>query len=492
MNIALIIIFGVIILSILLGIQAKKGKDMDLEQWTVGGRGFGSLFVFLLMAGEIYTTFTFLGGSGWAYGKGGPTYYIISYGAIAYIMSYFLLPKIWQYAKDHDLLSQSDFFVSKFKSPYLGVFVSLVGVVAMIPYFITQLKGLGLIVSQASFGSISPTAAIWIGAIAVTVYVMISGIHGSAWTAIAKDFLILAVVLFLGIYLPLHYYGGIQPMFEAIHAADSNFLALPEQGQSSSWFISTVLLTAFGFYMWPHTFGSAYTAQNANVFRKNAAIMPLYSLVLLFVFFVGFAAILEVPGLTGGDTDLALLKISMQTFDPWVIGVIGAAGVLTALVPGSLILMSSATLLSKNIYKVLNPKVTDQQVAKTAKFLVPVVALIAVYFTLNGGETIVALLLMGYSLVTQLFPALLFSLMKNNFVTKYGAFAGIGAGVATVAYTTLSGHTIGTLLPFLPQAVKDLNVGIIAMIVNLVFLIGVSLATKPLLASKSSEAMLER
>ena len=34
---------------------------MNLEQWSVGGRGFGTIFVFLLMAGEIYTTFTFLG-----------------------------------------------------------------------------------------------------------------------------------------------------------------------------------------------------------------------------------------------------------------------------------------------------------------------------------------------------------------------------------------------------------------------------------------------
>jgi len=69
-NIALVIIFAFLALAIFLGIRARAGKDMDLEQWTVGGRGFGTIFVFLLMAGEIYTTFTFLGGSGWAYGQG--------------------------------------------------------------------------------------------------------------------------------------------------------------------------------------------------------------------------------------------------------------------------------------------------------------------------------------------------------------------------------------------------------------------------------------
>ncbi|WP_026692995.1 sodium:solute symporter family protein [Peribacillus kribbensis] len=478
MNSALIIIFIVMILSIFLGIRAKKGKDMDLEQWTVGGRGFGTIFVFLLMAGEIYTTFTFLGGSGWAYGKGGPTYYIIGYGCLAYIMSYFLLPKIWSYAKEKKLLSQSDFFVSKYKSPSLGILVSLVGVVAMIPYFVLQLKGLGIIVSEASYGTISPAAAIWIGLAVVTVYVMVSGIHGSAWTAVAKDILILVVVLFLGIYLPIHYYGGIQPMFEAVDQAKPGFLALPDTGMSPSWFASTVLLTALGFYMWPHTFGSIYSAQTAKVFRKNAIFMPIYQLVLLFVFFAGFAAILQVPGLAGPEADLSLLRISIQTFDPWVVGVIGAAGILTALVPGSMILMAAATLLARNVYQAVRPSVSDAEVSKIARYLVPVVALIAVFFTFKGGNTLVTLLLMGYSLVTQLFPSLICSLLKKNFVTKQGAFAGILVGVATVTYVSITGATVGTMLPFLPQAIKDMNVGIIAMVINLIVLAIVSLATK--------------
>jgi len=487
MNSALIIIFLFLAVSIFLGVQARKGKDMNLEQWSVGGRGFGTIFVFLLMAGEIYTTFTFLGGSGWAYGKGGPTYYITAYGALAYIMSYWLLPKIWKYAKENKLMSQPDFFASKYKSKALGVLVSLVGVAAVIPYLVLQLKGLGSIVSEASYGMISPTFAIWIGAISVTIYVMISGIHGSAWTAALKDIMILGVVLFLGIYLPIHYYGGFQAMFEAVDKAKPGFLSLPKEGLSVSWFNSTVLLTALGFYMWPHTFGSVYSAKSENVFRKNAIIMPLYQLVLLFVFFVGFAAILQVPGLQGPDADLSLLKLSKQSFNPWFVGIIGGAGVLTAIVPGSMILMASATLISKNIYKVFVPSATEKQVAVLAKYLVPVVALFAVFFTFNGGSTLVTLLLMGYSLVTQLFPTLVFSLMKKNFVTKQGAFAGILTGVATVTYVTISNTTIGSLFPALPQYIKDLNIGVIGLVVNLVFLVVVSLLTKNIAVQSKKE-----
>jgi SSS family solute:Na+ symporter len=464
--------------AIFLGIRSTKGKDMNLEQWTVGGRGFGAVLVFVLMAGEIYTTFSFLGGSGWAYGKGAPALYVLIYISLSYVLSYWLLPVIWKYARDHKLVSQPDFFVSKYKSPYLGVLVAAVGVIAVIPVIVVQLKGLGIIVSQASYGAISMPAAIWMGAISLTLYVMISGIHGSAWTAVIKDIMMLVVIGFLGIYLPFHYYGGYGPMFEAVNAAKPGFLKFPEQGLSVSWFISTVILLVLGFYMWPQVFSSSYTAKNAKVFRKNAIISPLYTLMLLFVFFVGFAAILKVPGLSGGDVDLALLRISIQTFDPWFIGIIGGAGLLTALVPGSMLLMSASTLLAKNIYKPFAPQASEARIAVLAKSFVPIVALISVYFTLNGGTTLSTIILMGYSLMTQLFPSLLFSLKKNNFVTKQGAAWGIIAGIIVVAYITISGSTIGTLFPSLPQQMKDINVGFIALLVNFIVMWAVSMLTQ--------------
>jgi SSS family solute:Na+ symporter len=280
--------------------------------------------------------------------------------------------------------------------------------------------------------------------------------------------------MFLGIYLPYHYYGGFQPMFEAVEAAKPGFLSLPEKGMSISWFVSTIILTALGFYMWPHTFASAFSAKSEKVFRKNAAIMPLYSLVLLFVFFAGFAAILQVPGLKGADVDLSLFRLALQTFDPWFIGIIGSAGVLTALVPGSMLVMAASTLLAKNIYRTMVPSASDRQVAKVAKLFVPVVTLVAVLFTFKGGETIGALLLMGYSIVTQLFPALVCSLFPRQIITKQGAIAGMGIGLLIVAYITLSGSTIATMFPSFPQYIKDLNVGIVALLMNMIVMFIVS------------------
>ncbi|MGA2550236.1 MAG: sodium:solute symporter [Burkholderiaceae bacterium] len=489
MNSALVIIFIVAAFALFLGLRARRGHDMDLEQWTVGGRSFGTIFVFLLMAGEIYTTFTFLGGSGFAYGKGAPAYYILAYGTLAYIISYWLLPPIWRYARDHHLVSQPHFFTKKYDSAALGLLVAIVGVIALVPYLVLQFKGLGLIVSVASYGSISSSVAVWIGAIVVTIYVMVSGVRGAAWNAVVKDFVILAIVIFLGIYLPLHYYGGYEAMFNAIETAKPGFLAFPAKGSSVTWFQSTVLLTALGFFMWPHSFGSVFTARDERIFRRNAIVLPLYQLILLFVFFVGFAATLQVPGLQGPDIDLSLLKLSIQTFDPWFVGVIGAAGVLTALVPGSMILTSAATLLANDVYRSnANKGASDADVTRLAQRLVPVIALVAVLFTLYGGTTIVALLLMGYNFVTQLFPAVVMSLLKRNPVTKQGAFCGILAGAIAVAAITLSKSTLGGLFPFLPDTLQDLNVGMVALLVNIAITAVVSAVTQPHLAGASSRA----
>jgi SSS family solute:Na+ symporter len=468
MIIALIFLAISAALALGIGIRARSGHVMGLEQWTVGGRGFGTALVFLLLAGEIYTTFTFLGASGYAYGLGAPAYYILAYGTLAYIVSYFMLPAVWTYARRHKLVSQPDFFAQKYASPALGVLVALVGVIALIPYLVLQFTGLGIIVEAASYGSIPKAAAVIIGAAVVTLYVIVSGIRGSAWVSIIKDILIILVVLFLGLYLPTHYEGGIAPMFQALDKAKPGFLAFADHGKSVSWFVSTVLLTALGFFMWPHSFGASYSARNAGVFRKNAIFLPLYQLVLCLIFFVGFTAVLVVPGLKGAATNMALLKITVAAFPPWVVGIVGATGVLTALVPGSLIMMTVA---------VFRPEQTDEQTVRLAKMLVPVVAIVAAYLSIAGSSTIVALLLMGYSFVTQLFPALICSLLARNPVTKEGAFAGIAVGVAAVIYFTLSNQTLATLFPSLPETIRDLNVGTVAVVVNVAAMLAVSAAT---------------
>jgi len=98
--------------------------------------------------------------------------------------------------------------------------------------------------------------------------------------------------------------------------------------------------------------------------------------------------------------------------------------------------------------------------------------------TLRGGQGIVTLLLMGYNFVTQLFPSLVLSLGRRPLVSARAAFAGILAGVLSVAYVTLTGATVASIAPSAPQLVKDLNVGVVALMVNVVVMSLVAVVTR--------------
>ena len=159
---SLAVIIAIVALGATIGFMAGVRRKMDLEQWTVGGRGFGVVLLYLLMAGEVYTTFAFLGASGWAYSRGGPSLYILAYLTLAYVISFFILPQIWEVGRKYGMQTVSDFFSVRYGNKYLAGFVCIVGIASFIPYLQLQLTGLGIIASIASFDSISRTAGMTI------------------------------------------------------------------------------------------------------------------------------------------------------------------------------------------------------------------------------------------------------------------------------------------------------------------------------------------
>jgi SSS family solute:Na+ symporter len=463
--IALGVIFAIVALGTAIGFYAGAHRKMDLEQWTVAGRGFGVLLMWLLMAGEVYTTFSFLGASGWAYSRGAPTLYILAYITLAYVVSFFILPPIWELGRRHQLQTQSDFFAWRYRSKYLVAAVSLVGIVFMIPYLELQLTGLGIIVEVASFDGISRVHAMVVAVILLAGFVLASGLRAVAWVSVLKDILMLVAAVSVGIGIPYIYFGGIGPMFTAlIHAKPSHFV-MP--GATSNlghgWYISTVLLTGLGVYMWPHSFGAAFSAKSAGTLRRNAVIMPLYTLSLAFMLFVGFAAILVIPDLHDGD--LSLLAMVRKTFSPWFLGIIGGAGALTAMVPAAILILSSATVFAKNLFRPLfAPHMNDHQVGRIARLMVVVISLISLYLAIHGSSTLVSLLLLGYAGITQLFPGVVLGLFWKRTTTP-AVFTGVIFGVASMATLFLTHHD-----PFL-----GISAGFLGLCANFTIAISLSL-----------------
>jgi len=463
--VALIVISTIVAIGSLIGFTAKFRRKMDLEQWTVGGRGFGLVLVWLLMAGEVYTTFTFLGASGWAYSRGGPVFYILAYQPLMYVVSFFILPQMWEAGRKFRLQTQADFFRVRYGSRYLEAVVALVGVVFIIPYLQLQLTGLGIIVEVASFGGIHRTPAMLVAFAIVAAFVFTSGVRGVAWVSVLKDFLLLFAAIFIGIAIPYHYFGGIGPMFTALIKANPQHLLMPgaTKNLGHAWFVTTVLMTACGFFMWPHYVGASFTAKSGNILRRNAVIMPLYSITMPLMFIVGFTALLVVPGLTNGD--LSLLAIVRQTFPPWFLGIIGGAGALTAMVPAAILILTAATLFIKNFCRpIFARSMTDHHVAAWAKATVLLITALALFFAIYSSSSLVSLLLLGYAGVAQFFPGVVLGLYSKR-ATAAGIFSGLTAGVAIVAFLMLTKR----------DPLMGFNAGFIALCINFAIAVAVSL-----------------
>lgn len=436
--IALAITAAIVAAGTALGFLAGARRKMDLEQWTVGSRGFGLVLMYLLMAGEIYTTFSFLGASGWAYSRGGPSLYILAYMTLAYLLSFFILPVIWEMGAKYSLQTQADFFRVRYGHDNLARAVSLLGIVSMIPYVQLQLTGLGIIVNIASFDAIGRTAAMTTAAVLVAAFVYFSGVRAVAWVSVLKDILMLAAAITIGTIIPFRYYGGIGAMFGALVRARPSHLTMPggTPNLTHSWYISTVLLTSFGAYMWPSSFGSAYTAKSGDTLRRNAIVMPLYGFTLAFVFFAGFSTVLALPGLANGD--LAMLTLVRRSFPAWFLGIVGGAGALTAMVPAAILLLTAATLFVKNLIRPLAaPGMSEQRTSQLSRVTVVALSCLCLLLAIRSSVTLVSLLLLGYAGVAQFFPGVVLGLFWRR-ANANGVLAGLLIGVALAAFLVLT------------------------------------------------------
>jgi SSS family solute:Na+ symporter len=285
---------------------------------------------------------------------------------------------------------------------------------------------------------------------------------------VLKDILLLGAAIVIGLAIPYHWFGGFGPMFRAIARIHPGHLTMPgpTHTMGHAWFISTVLLTSLGVYMWPHNFGASFTARSSDTLRRNAVVMPLYTLLLPLIFFAGFAALLVVPGLKDGD--LSLLTVVQKTFPPWFLGVVGGAGALTAMVPSAILILTASALFAKNFFRpIFAPSMSDDAVVKLAKVASVVLMAVALLFAISGARTIVALLLLGYAGVTQFFPGVVLGLYWSR-ASRSGVFSGLVVGIVTVAFLILSGRD-----PYM-----GLNAGFVALVLNFIVAVTVSLMTR--------------
>ena len=458
-HIALGIVAVVVIGTMLVGLSAVRGVKMDPQEFIVGGRRIGPLLLWLLLAGEIYTTFTFLGAAGWAYGRGAPAYYILCYGTVAYAISFFLAPPIHRIARARGYLTGPDFFTDRYGSKLLGALVALLGFLMLVPYVTLQLTGLQILLQIAGYSAFNPLAAVAIGFFVIAIFTYATGLRGTAFASVVKDVMVLAGVIFAGIILPVHFFGSPAGAIDAVlrDTSHPNWLTLagPTAPNGITWVITTTILTGCGFFMWPQSMAAIYSARSEDTLRRNAVFLPLYQVMLLLVFFAGFTALEVLPGLKGPAADQSFMLVVQKTYSPWVLGFVAAAGTLAALVPAAAQLLAAASIVGKNVFADYGITRGPAAQTRTTRILVLVVALLAFGFWALAKTTLVGLLLIGYNGIAQLVPGVLLGL-----ATRRPPALAVGAGIIAGLVTLVAFASAGV------SQVAGINTGLIALAIN--------------------------
>ena len=224
-----------------------------------------------------------------------------------------------------------------------------------------------------------------------------------------------------------------------------NLVVLP----AGQWAYATLALgSALALFVYPHAATGVFAAKRRDVIRRNAAMLPAYTLVLGLIALFGYMA-RAVPAVNAGvvaghgNAQLSVPLLFSTMFPSWFAGVADAAIIIGALVPAAIMSIAAANLFTRTIYKELfRPYASaaeETRVARLASLLMKVGAL---GFALELNKTFsINLQLLGGIWILQTFPSVVIGLFTRWFhraALIIGWLAGMAYGTVQ-AYRTSGG-----------------------------------------------------
>lgn len=439
-----------------------KQKARSVEEWTLGGRRFGTLVFWFLNAGEIYTTFAVLGISGFAWAYGAPAYLAFCSVSLAAAIGYWLTPRIHGYGRRHGLVTQADFFAQRYGTRWLGVVVALAGLFALVVYVQIQVTALTLIVQLAVGQSIDTAAAALVAVVLMLLFVFVAGLRSAAFAAGVKDVLMLVLVIGLawtaadavGVASFIDLFGAVQDRFPAA----VSFPGLkPELDLGITWFVTSAINVAIGTYVFPHMFQLCYSADSERTIRRNAMFQPIYSLSYVFIIMLGFAALLAGTQAPDGDLNGLLLSFVEQKYPAWMMGLFAGTASLLALVPGSVLLLTCGSIFARNVVRPLAPTMSDARELAVSRLSMIGFAAFALWLTLGANSSLVEIGLSAYAAIGMLAPGVFLAFVSRR-VGPLAIVAGLVAGYAVL--------WVPALTAVAKAALPGWELGLTALLVN--------------------------
>ncbi|MBH0119258.1 sodium:solute symporter [Rhodococcus sp. CX] len=464
----------------------RRARDADqLEEWALGGRGFGGFITWFLLGGDLYSAYTLIAVPAAIFSIGAFGFYAIPNAVVLYSLGFLFLPRLIRLAHAKGYVTLTDFINDRFKSPALGLAITLTGLLATLPYLALQLVGLEVVF--ASMGIKADITSSWLvrelplliafGVLAA--YTYSSGIRAPALIAFLKDGLTYIVVIVAVIVIPIKL-GGFGQIFadagEAIAAASGSVLLFRAAiSVNASVYMTLALGSGMAFFLYPHAITGVFAARGAKTVRRNMSVLPIYTVLLGFVALLGMMALAAGINPINGNPQFAVPQLLQEMFPSWFVGVAYAAIAMSALVPAAIMAIGAGNLVSRNIIRQFSKSETSNKretdISKIVSVLVKLGALVFV-LTLDS-QFALNFQLLGGIWILQTIPAVLLGLFTERFADKRALLVGWAVGIVygTVAAYNVSSpkaeHFGGsTASPFFLSS--PMYIAVSALILNLV------------------------
>jgi SSS family solute:Na+ symporter len=435
---AIFIFFFVLVTA--MGFFAARWKSgpisADLDQWGLGGRQFGTWITWFLVGGDFYTAYTVIAVPALVYAVGAYGFFALPYTIIVYPFVFAVMPVLWKVAHANGHVTAADVVHGTYNSRGLELAVAITGMVATMPYIALQLIGMGVVIKAMGLTGELPIVAAFI---ILALYTYSSGLRAPALIAFVKDIMIYIVVLVAVVVVPAKL-GGYGAVFSAANDAfvakggDTGLILKPSQMLP---YATLALGSALAAFMYPHTLTGIFASKSAETIRKNAILLPAYTLLLGLIALLGYMAhAANIKVSSPNDVVPVLFKV---LFPSWFAGFTFSAIAIGALVPAAVMSIGAANLFTRNVWKsYVDPGIShagEASVAKIASLVVKVGALAFIIFL--PTQYALDLQLLGGLWILQTFPALVFGLFTRWFRAE-GLLLGWVVGILWGSWTAWS------------------------------------------------------
>ncbi|HEX4232843.1 MAG TPA: sodium:solute symporter [Caldimonas sp.] len=481
-----------------LGFAAARWRRGDLDQlheWGLGGRRFGTLVTWFLVGGDLYTAYTFIAVPALAFGAGALAFFAVPYTIIIYPILFLVFPRLWNVCHRHGYITAADFVKGRFGNRWLALAVTLTGIVATMPYIALQLVGIQVVLGALGIGGTGLAAdlPLVIAFVVLAAFTYTSGLRAPASIAIVKDVLIYITAFAAIVVVPIEL-GGFAKIFASIPPAKVLLAPPPPHSTGAYGAYATLALgSALALFLYPHSLTGILSASSGHAIRRNAALLPGYSLMLGLLALLGFFALAagldKLPEFASGfkayGNNFAVPALFLHHFPPWFVGVAFAAIGIGALVPSAIMSIAAANLYTRNIHREFfnqNPTPRQEsQMAKWASLVVKFGALVFILFV--PTQYAIQLQLLGGIWIIQTLPAVMLGAYTRWF-DGWALTIGWAAGIVTGTWMAVAAH----LTPTYPLAVGDWTFPGYSALYTVILNLAIAIVLTPLLRRRAGRS----